>query len=751
MSGFDRQFRPMVNLVFTTVDYLQSMSGRSTRSARLFPKVLALMLAAILISGSEAHAQDVEINWENAGVASLTPFPSGTTVSGSDSSSATVTWSVQTQGTGSFQPAFGGAFVSYFSGTVGSSVSPLLMSFDNSSYDPGDKVIVTITLNRSVRNLRFALNDIDNGNFADAVQVSYDDDLIGGFTNAAGNTAFWTAGSAVSRTNNATVNGWRGIANSDTASTAGDLAFNFASQQVRRIQIVYFSYTGSGDPGTQFATISDLRFAAQRADLSLAKQLVSTVPPAGGDATWRLTVTNSGTSETAASNIVVRDTFPSQFVFESASGAGTFTPANGQWAVGTLAPGASASIDITGAINAPAGTVITNTAEIISSSAPDPDSTPDNAVTTEDDFARSTFTVRDYSTTPPVLSCPVGQTVFDWDAPSVSWAGGSISNTYALASFGNIRFDITGDGIFSARASFGGAVPALTTAVSGGISPAQRALAYNADNTTTAQQFVTTITLPRTFNGVQFSIFDIDSSSGFQDRITAYGLLKGARVNAIMTGSAQNSASGDTILGTGGAGDTLSIANGIVTFTQPIDTIVFEYGNGSAAPANPTNQSIALHDITFCNPLEPRIGVTKVSAVIADPVNGTANPKAIPGALVEYLITVSNTGQGVADNNSLIVVDQGPADAKLCRIPVGGGPVNFGDPAGNSGLSYSFSNLSSTTDSLDFSNNNGATFGYIPVGDGDGCDPAVTDFRVRPGGAFASGGTITLRVRYIVK
>ncbi len=751
MKRLNQQRAGMVNGLFTIFDYPTPMIVRASNMIRNFAKMLAILAAAMLITGGEAHAQDGQINWEDAGVANLTPFPSGTTTPGTDGTDATITWTTQTQGTGAFNPAFGGSFVSYFNGTIGSGVSPLLVSFDNSSYDPRDRVVVTITLTRSVRNLRFAINDIDNGNFADAVEVYYDDDLAGNLNNAATNTAFWTSNAANTRTNDATVNGWRGIANSANNSTAGDVAFNFGSQQVRRVQIVYYSYTGTGDPGTQFLTITDLRFAQQSADLSLTKQLVSSVPGNGGDATWRLTATNSSTSEIAANAIVVRDNLPSQFVFESASGTGTFDPASGQWAVGSLAPGASASIDITGAINAPAGTVVTNSAEIIASSAFDLDSTPNNAVTTEDDFASSALTVRDFSTTIPPLSCPVGQTVFDWDAPSVSWTGGTTSNTYALASFGNIGFNITGNAIFAARASFGGAVPALTTAISGGLSPAQLALAYNADNTTTAQQFVTTITLPRVFNGVQFSIFDIDASAGFQDRITAYGLLNGVRVNAIMTGSAQNSASGDTILGTGGAGDTLGIANGTVTFFQPIDTIVFEYGNGPAAPANPTNQSIALHDITFCNPLEPRISVTKVSAIIADPINGNTNPKAIPGALIEYLITVSNTGPGAADADSLSVVDQGPGDVKLCRITRSGGPIAFNDPGGNSGVTYGFATVASPTDDLEFSNNNGASFDYTPTPDADDCDTAITDFRVRPDGAFASGGTITLRVRYILE
>ena len=36
------------------------------------------------------------------------------------------------------------------------------------------------------------------------------------------------------------------------------------------------------------------------------------------------------------------------------------------------------------------------------------------------------------------------------------------------------------------------------------------------------------------------------------------------------------------------------------------------------------------------------ISVFKSSVVISDPVNGTTNPKAIPGAIIEYCISVAN-------------------------------------------------------------------------------------------------------------
>lgn len=47
------------------------------------------------------------------------------------------------------------------------------------------------------------------------------------------------------------------------------------------------------------------------------------------------------------------------------------------------------------------------------------------------------------------------------------------------------------------------------------------------------------------------------------------------------------------------------------------------------------------------------LNVAKVATVIDDPFNGTTNPKAIPGATVEYVITIVNSGTLDADNISI--------------------------------------------------------------------------------------------------
>lgn len=55
------------------------------------------------------------------------------------------------------------------------------------------------------------------------------------------------------------------------------------------------------------------------------------------------------------------------------------------------------------------------------------------------------------------------------------------------------------------------------------------------------------------------------------------------------------------------------------------------------------------------------VTVSKVSSIIDDPVNGTSNPKAIPGATIQYCITVSNA-LGAATATNVTVNDALPAD-----------------------------------------------------------------------------------------
>lgn len=60
----------------------------------------------------------------------------------------------------------------------------------------------------------------------------------------------------------------------------------------------------------------------------------------------------------------------------------------------------------------------------------------------------------------------------------------------------------------------------------------------------------------------------------------------------------------------------------------------------------------------------PSLTVTKQSRVVSDPVNGSTNPKLIPGAVVEYCIVVQNAA-GSASANSVTISDPLPAQTSF--------------------------------------------------------------------------------------
>lgn len=492
------------------------------------------------------------------------------------------------------------------------------------------------------------------------------------------------------------------------------------------------------------------------ADLSLTKVIVGNPPANGGSATYRLTVSNAASSPSSASGITVRDTLPGQFTFASASGSGSFASGTGIWTVPPLSPGASASIEIRGTVSANAGTSISNIAEIVSSSIFDSDSVPGNGVISEDDYASATFTVAAGRPAgmAPVLSCPNGSRLFDWDGPEISWTAGSTSNSFALNTFGNIGFTVTNPGAYLNNAQFGGQSPTLQDTFTGGLNPAQRSLAVVVNQANRTAAATVTISLPRSFRGVQFTLFDVDfAANQFADRVTVTGFNGSTAVAPVLTNSNSNYVTGNTAIGDGASDNDSPAGNVVVTFTEPVDRIVVSYGNHTSAPSDPGQQGIGLHDIAYCLPTTT-LSVTKVSSIISDPVNGTANPKAIPGALVEYLITVRNLGSEPTDPDTVLVTDNAPVEAKMCLSNLAGagsGPVRFTNGSPSSGLTYIYSALANGTDDLEFSSDNGATWVYAPNPDADGCDSAISNFRISPSGSLAPSSTFALRVRFIVR
>jgi uncharacterized repeat protein (TIGR01451 family) len=412
--------------------------------------------------------------------------------------------------------------------------------------------------------------------------------------------------------------------------------------------------SAAGDTGTFYQ--ADLYLTsppANFADLSLSKTVAST---SSSTAIYTLSVTNASYSTQTATGITVRDVLPTGVTFASASGTGTYNSGTGIWTVGSVAPGQTVSISITVNITAASGTTITNIAEITASSATDTDSTPNNGVTSEDDYAARAFTVggRLPGFPPSIIgictSAGVGTTVLDWNTQS--WTSGSTTGTASVPALGTVGFALNSQGIFD--------VPvALNSNNTGGLAASELSLFESIQYTNVSQVTTTTITLPTAVPGLQFSVFDVDYAvNDFADKLSVSGTYNGSPVSATLTNGVANYISGSSAIGDLGSGGASSDGNVVVTFSSPVDTVVITYGNHTTAPADPDGQAISIHDITFCRP-QASLSVTKISSVLSDGVSVT-NPKAIPGAIVRYCILVSNAGGGTA--TAVIASDPIPAD-----------------------------------------------------------------------------------------
>jgi len=151
--------------------------------------------------------------------------------------------------------------------------------------------------------------------------------------------------------------------------------------------------------------------------------------------------------------------------------------------------------------------------------------------------------------------------------------------------------------------------------------------------------------------------------------------------------------------------------------------------NSNRIDPDSSNDSSSLNIIVVA----PDITVLKSSLVITDPINGSTNPKAIPGATVLYSVQVTNQGLGTADVDTMIITDPIPANTTLV---VSGTPITFSDGTPSSNLSFTFTSLTSTSDDVEFSINGGTSW------DADGDDANLTHIRMRPKGTFAaSDGT----------
>lgn len=124
------------------------------------------------------------------------------------------------------------------------------------------------------------------------------------------------------------------------------------------------------------------------------------------------------------------------------------------------------------------------------------------------------------------------------------------------------------------------------------------------------------------------------------------GGVTGDIANIRLAGTAQEG----TTAGTQGATIT---ATGTANTALGVETVLAD----TAADGNTASDGIHFDDDSYTK-LAAALSATKTSRVVSDPINGTNNPKAIPGAVVEYCIAVTNAGG--ADATSVAINDPLP-------------------------------------------------------------------------------------------
>ena len=207
---------------------------------------------------------------------------------------------------------------------------------------------------------------------------------------------------------------------------------------------------------------------------------------------------------------------------------------------------------------------------------------------------------------------------------------------------------------------------------------------------------------------------------------------------------------GGSVTAAAGAG-VLSLSGGALaaggTCSVAVDVVATASGNlVNTIPVGDATATIGARPVRNLIPAEATVSVfdplvvTKTVAVISDPVNGAGNAFALPGAIAEYTILVSNPGSVPVDDAGLRVTDLLAAETTFLNVDLGGGlPVVLINGGGGS--------LSLNAAGLAYSNDGGASYGYAPAA---GADPNVDGVRITPSGSLAPGASVTLRFRVLV-
>lgn len=188
-------------------------------------------------------------------------------------------------------------------------------------------------------------------------------------------------------------------------------------------------------------------------------------------------------------------------------------------------------------------------------------------------------------------------------------------------------------------------------------------------------------------------------------------------------------------VGTGASPNTNNVGDITLSFAQPVTSVEVRYGNyplqtGETATGQ---QGIGIRGISFC-PM-PVVSLAKSSAPVALIGDNRFN---IPGADVDYTISITNSGGSPVDLNTTSISDPLPAGVTFFNGDIDSvtpGTQNFVFTPGLSGLTLGAGNIT-------YFNSSNA-----PITPVAGYDSAVRSVRWVPQGTMAANSSATIRFR----
>lgn len=161
---------------------------------------------------------------------------------------------------------------------------------------------------------------------------------------------------------------------------------------------------------------------AQAADLSLTLAISDAAPNVGDEVTLTVRLQNAGPD--AATSTAVGLPLPAGLAFVSATpSAGSYDSARGLWGIGPVASGGQVTLDVVARVASPDAQTVT--AEVVAVDQADPDSTPNNQKTGEDDQASAALV-------PQVVDLSIAKV----DLPDPVYSGRELTYTITVSNAG---------------------------------------------------------------------------------------------------------------------------------------------------------------------------------------------------------------------------------------------------------------------------------------------------------------------------